>query len=262
MKIEIVTNQLHLPTTMDFLGPNDILVLEKSTGRVMRVNGTALLGPLLDVNVAVGQERGMIGIAITKDTPYDSNPRYVFLYFTEAKLKDGGDPIGNRLYRYELHADRLLNPKLILDLPINPGPFHNGGLIKIGPDNNIYIMIGDLFKSETNDPQTTKTQNIKNGTEPVGIGGILRLNEQGQPLGNGILGKKYPLNLYYAYGIRNGFGMDFDPLTGNLWDTENGPNFGDEINLVEPGFNSGWKKVQGIWKVNGSRVIEVREDYP
>jgi aldose sugar dehydrogenase len=42
--------------------------------------------------------------------------------------------------------------------------------------------------------------------------------------------------------------MDFDPLTGNLWDTENGPAFGDEINLVEPGFNSGWNKVQGIWK--------------
>ena len=50
---------------------------------------------------------------------------------------------------------------------------------------------------------------------------------------------------YYAYGIRNSFGMDFDPVTGNLWDTENGPSYGDEINLVEPGFNSGWQVVQG-----------------
>src|SRR5262249_800099 len=47
-------------------------------------------------------------------------------------------------------------------------------------------------------------------------------------------------------GIRNSFGMDFDPVTGKLWDTENGPNYGDEINVVEPGFNSGWVKVQGI----------------
>ena len=46
--------------------------------------------------------------------------------------------------------------------------------------------------------------------------------------------------------------MDFDPLTGALWDTENGPTFGDEINLVEPGFNSGWKQIQGIWKVNAT----------
>jgi glucose/arabinose dehydrogenase len=43
--------------------------------------------------------------------------------------------------------------------------------------------------------------------------------------------------------------MDFDPLTGKLWDLEDGPKFGDEINLIEPGFNSGWRKVQGIWKV-------------
>ena len=66
----------------------------------------------------------------------------------------------------------------------------------------------------------------------------------------GILGEEHPLNMYYAYGIRNSFGLDFDPVTGNLQDTENGPHFGDEINLVEPGFNSGWKKVQGIWSLN------------
>ena len=50
--------------------------------------------------------------------------------------------------------------------------------------------------------------------------------------------------------LRNSYGIDFDPVTGKLWDTENGPAFGDEINLVEPGFNSGWRKVQGIWDVN------------
>jgi aldose sugar dehydrogenase len=55
------------------------------------------------------------------------------------------------------------------------------------------------------------------------------------------------LNYYYAYGIRNSFGIDFDPVTGNLWDTENGPAYGDEINLVRPGFNSGYYPVQGIW---------------
>ena len=55
------------------------------------------------------------------------------------------------------------------------------------------------------------------------------------------------MNLYFAYGIRNSFGLDWDPITGHLWDTENGPHYGDELNLVEPGFNSGWVKVQGIW---------------
>ena len=55
-----------------------------------------------------------------------------------------------------------------------------------------------------------------------------------------------PLRLYYAYGIRNSFGIDFDPVSGNLWDTENGRSTGDEINLVEPGFNSGWNEIYGF----------------
>lgn len=58
---------------------------------------------------------------------------------------------------------------------------------------------------------------------------------------------KSPMKYYYAYGIRNSFGLDIDPVTGKLWDTENGPHYGDEVNLVERGFNSGWAKFQGPW---------------
>ena len=61
-----------------------------------------------------------------------------------------------------------------------------------------------------------------------------------------------PLRIYYAYGIRNSFGIDFDPVSGNLWDTENGPGNGDEINLVLPGFNSGWQQVQGLASMEDS----------
>ena len=62
--------------------------------------------------------------------------------------------------------------------------------------------------------------------------------------------------MYYAYGIRNSFGIDFDPVTGDLWDTENGESVGDEINLVKPGFNSGWNKVQGVWVGTASDLNE------
>ena len=79
------------------------------------------------------------------------------------------------------------------------------------------------------------------------------ISQEGKAIENGILGNTYPLNLYYAYGIRNSFGFDFDPVTGNLWDTENGLRCCDEINLVEKGFNSGWDKVQGFWKTNHSQ---------
>jgi glucose/arabinose dehydrogenase len=182
-------------------------------------------------------------------------PTNVFLYFTESASKDGTDvsegksPLGNRLYRYELVGDKLINPKLLLDLPASPGPAHNGGKITIGPDGNVYVVIGDLSGHRT------KAQNFKNGPDPDGTSAIYRITRDGNAVSNPIFGRNESMTKYYAYGIRNGFGLDHDPVTGNLWDTENGNNFGDEINLVEPGFNSGWDSVQGLWNPYGSKSI-------
>jgi aldose sugar dehydrogenase len=255
LHVELVSDGPELPTSMAFLGPDDILVLEKDKGTVQRiVNGKMLPEPLLDVNVANKSERGMLGIAVTKNGT--TNNTYVFVYFTES-IQDGNDdcpkndfcnpgndPLGNRLYRYELLNDKLVNPVLLLDLPATSGPAHNGGAITIGPDNNVYLPIGEL-----------REEDIQKVSSADGRGGILRVTQTGEVVGGergqGILGNTYPLNLYYAYGIRNSFGIDFDPVTGKLWDTENGPGFGDEINLVEPGFNSGWNEVQGIWPRKG-----------
>ena len=95
---------------------------------------------------------------------------------------------------------------------------------------------------------TTKAQNLQNGSNADGTSGILRVTQDGKAVNDeGIIGQKFPLNLYYAYGMWNSFGFDFDPLSKILWDTENGLVFGDEINLVEPGFNSGYNKIDGLW---------------
>lgn len=253
LKITTIAEGLSTPTTMAFVGPDDILVLEKDTGMVKRiVNGKVLPKPVLDVNVANSIERCLCGIAVSKD----GSTTYVFIYYTEIDGKDGEDkagkqPIGNRVYRYELSGDALINPILLMDLPANPGPRHNGGNIIIGPDNNIYVAIGDVDGSFKGPTTETKTQNYKNGIDPDGRSGILRITQNGQPT-DGILGDSIPLRLYYAYGIRNSFGMDFDPISGNLWDTENGPGNGDEINLVLPGFNSGWQQVQGLASMEDS----------
>jgi glucose/arabinose dehydrogenase len=244
LKVETVFTGLVRPTSMAFLGPNDILVLEKNTGNVHRImNGQMLPQPLLHANVATQVERGMLGIAVTRNGP----TTYVFLYYTEAS---GGvdNSIGNRLYRYELANNQLINPKLLLDLPAipsNPNSVrfeHNGGKLVVGPDNNVYLIIGDVGG------HMTQSENAIGGPLPDGTGGVLRVTQDGDavipnsPLGNDT---DPTLNKYYAYGIRNSFGIDFDPVTRKLWDTENGPTFGDEINLVEPGFNSGWTKIQG-----------------
>ena len=128
---------------------------------------------------------------------------------------------------------------------------HEGGVVKIGPDGNVYLVVGDLRSiPETGNIVKSKAVNYIDGIDPDGRAGILRFNIHGEPVNQkGILGDTYPLNLYYAYGIRNSFGFAFDPVTGKLWDTENGPNYGDEINLVEPGFNSGWGMFMGNKRV-------------
>jgi len=263
-KAEIVFKGLRYSTSMVFLGPNDILVAEKDSGTVRRiVNGAMLQQPLLDVNVATYGHRGMLGIAVdssflenrsgewhnNNSTATPTIPTYVFLYYTEAQGEDGDDitkgkePLGNRLYRYELVNNKLVNPKLLLDLPATPGAIGIGGKVMVGPDNNVYVTIGDVGI----DGHDTKAQNVQNGLDADGTSGILRISKDGSAILPAVLGNKFPLNLYYSYGIWNSFGIDFDPVTGNLWDTENGLIFGDEINLVEPGFNSGYTKIDGIW---------------
>jgi glucose/arabinose dehydrogenase len=243
LTVEQVTGGLISPTTMAFLDEDTILVLEKDNGRVRAIeNGMLQPEPLLDVAVANDGERGLLGAAVSRE---NESTTYVFLYFTESGGGVDGDdiqgasPAGNRLYRYELQGGRLVNPLLLLDLPALPGPRYNGGPVVIGPDNNVYVIIGDVGG------HTTMVQNFENGSEPDGTSGILRVSKNGEDpepvIGTGAFGK-----YYFAYGMRSGDGMDFDPMTGLLWDTENGAPFVDEINLVDAGFNSGWKIVQGM----------------
>jgi glucose/arabinose dehydrogenase len=236
LKVEQVVSGLSSPTTMAFIGANDILVLQKNNGKVRRVIGGVLqAGEVLDVDVDNDSERGLLGLAIHPNFPTTS---FVYLYYTESSTgSDGGSPLGNRVYRYSWNGSALVSPLLILDLPATPGPNHDGGVITFGPDGKLYVIIGDLNRNG-------QLQNFSNGL-PDDTSVILRLNDDGSvptdnpfPLGD-------PVNRYYAYGIRNSFGMAFDPVTGKLWDTENGPDEYDEINLVEPGFNSGWEKIMG-----------------
>ena len=242
---EKVVGGLETPTGIAFIGENDILAVEKNSGKVLRIlYGDVLPEPLIDVNVANEVERGLLGISVANNSA--NSKLYVFLFYTEAQDRDGSEAVGNRLYRYELTGNKLINPKLLLDLPFLPGPAHNGGVVTVGPDNHVYVVVGNLLASASERFEgNSLDQNIENGNAPDGRGGILTVTQDGDLVnGGGILGDEPPLDLYYAYGIRNSFGLTFDPVSGHLWDTENGGAY-DEINLVEPGFNSGWEKVNG-----------------
>src|SRR5919202_4432733 len=239
LKVEQMINTgLKRTTSMAFLGPNDILVLEKNTGKVHRIlTGKILPQPLLDVNVANEAERGLLGIAVAKNdnaSTENGNTRHVFLYYTESGGgKDGDDapkvspagtatttpdkdnttranirnsgadtvsPAGNRLYRYDLdlnnnnNNNKLTNPKLLLNLPASPPPGregteknHNGGKVLIGPDNNVYVGIGDVGGHDG------QSENNPNGPAPDGTGGILRITQDGQLVDNPPLGTTIPM---------------------------------------------------------------------
>ncbi|AFU58582.1 putative quinoprotein glucose/ sorbosone dehydrogenase [Candidatus Nitrososphaera gargensis Ga9.2] len=228
LRVEKVIEGLVQPTSMAFLDHDDLLILQKNDGRVRHVtNGTLQPDPVHEVSVDGVSERGMLGVAVANAT---GDSKTVFLYYTES---DGGE-IRNRVYRHDdwSGSGNLGGGTLILDLPGEPGPNHDGGKMIIGPDGMLYTVIGDLNRNGM-------LQNFPNGPEPDDTSVIFRVDRDGNAVNNGTNNK------YYAYGIRNSFGLDFDPLTGILWDTENGPAGYDEINVVEQGFNSGWEQIMG-----------------
>jgi len=216
---------LEYPTTMCFIG-DDMLVLEKNTGKVIRIkdNGVHYNEPVLDVAVDAHWESGLLGITCISN--------HVFLYFSESesgsdttKLHD--EPMKNGVYRYDWNGEKLINPILIKELPgnLDGGHRHNGGAMT-NQNNQIYFVIGDLGQRAT-------FQNIPNKTI-YETSSIFKIDTESS---NSVE--------LFAMGIRNSFGLAVDPETGYLWDTENSAHYYDEINLVKSGFNSGWVHVMG-----------------
>jgi glucose/arabinose dehydrogenase len=272
LEVELMTDELSSPTSMAFIGNDgDMLILEKSGEVVLFDNVNKSKTVLLNLTVNDQNERGLLGVAVlndrsgtytiaTRDSDNNSTsdsraappslgrPTFVFFYLTEASKEDRSQVLGNRVYRFVWNdTDKSLsNGTLILDLPVLPGQNHNGGKLIADLENrHIYAVIGDLNRKGM-------LQNFKNGSLPDDTSVILRINPDGSPAqGNPLLtvsrlnGSYSNLSKYYAYGIRNSFGLAIDPVTGILWDTENGPDRFDEINIVRPGFNSGWAMVMG-----------------
>ena len=254
LKAELIVSGLEFPTSIAFLDKNDFLIIEKETGLVKRVTDGKILEPLLQLTVSGKDERGLLGIDIDKKQYSGFEVIYVYLSYVECESKESCE---NKVVRYELDNEnnKLIYPKEIFSIKSFPDDSHVGGVVKVGPDHNVYVTVGDFTCTDC-PPFKTLAENFENSIPPDGRAGILRMSPDGEPVDNGIIGKEPPLNLYFAYGVRNSFGIDFDPLTGYLWDTENGPDYGDEINLVEQGFNSGALKIFGKSESNSNSNYE------
>ncbi len=247
------TAGLDAPTGFAFIGQNELFVIEKATGRVKRVVNGVVTGTVLDVDVTHNSERGLLGIAAHPD--FDTKP-FVYLYFSANNA--GSDSSSNstwtenRLSRFTWNGS-VLDPasqvpllRFANDPAQSNGPNHDGGPLVFGSNGKLFGTTGDLNRRRAE-------QNRQNQADvSAKVGGIYRLEAPGDVTDGADAADNPFINhpnadfrKWFAYGVRNTFGVAFDPVTGALWDTENGPGTFDEINLVAPGFNSGWSPIMG-----------------
>jgi len=287
LAVKPVVSGLTTPTAMAFLEPADFLVLEKNTGQVKHVVDGVIQGTVLDLAVNFGSERGLLGIALHPDFPV--NPG-VYLYWTESTT--GADTsvlsetslLGNRVDRYEWDGASLAfdqNIVMIRAIQQDAGQpergNHDGGVITFGHDGKLYVITGDVGRRgnlqnlpcgpTATCPGPTVPDDQFGGPEPDNAhrtGTVLRLNDDGTaPSDNpffaagAAMGGEVGANLQkiYSYGHRNSFGLAVDPLSGNVWDQENGDDSFSELNRLEPGMNGGWIQIAGP----AERVAQFKE---
>lgn len=328
LAVRTAADGLVTPISVAFLGPNDMLVLEKQTGRVQRVVNGEVAGTAVDLAVNNASERGLLGVALHPAFP--AVP-WVYLYWScKSTLPQDDDPfrpeeqrcsddpaamfgadsddtlqvplLGNRVDRFRWNGITLTYDSNLIQLrsfqndggPVPPGQNdeaqppranHDGGVIDFGPDGKLYVQIGDVgrrgqLQNLPCGPTATTCPGPLTPDDQFGgpmaddahlTGGFLRLNDDGStPSDNpffaagAALGGEVGANVQklFAYGIRNAFGFDFDPVSGALWDEQNGDDSFTEINRVEPGANLGWIQVMGpVDRIEQFKEIETSPQF-
>jgi len=290
--VRAVATGLELPTSMAFLGNNDMLVLEKNTGQVERVVGGVVQSTVLDLAVNSASERGLLGMALHPDFP--ANPG-VYLYWTESTT--GADTnvlaqtplLGNRVDRYVWNRSALMFDRNLIRLRaiqqdasngVERGN-HDGGVLAFGADGKLFVFVGDLGRRGQlqnlpcgpKDPMLPCPPTVPDdqfgGPQPDNAhlsGVVLRLNDDGTaPSDNpffaagATMGGEAGANIQkiFSYGHRNSFGMAVDPMSGGVWLQENGDDTFSELNLVESGTNGGWVQIAGpVERIDEFKQIE------
>ncbi len=218
-RIETVAQNLEIPWEMVFLPNNDILLTERVGNLKLISNGqTKTIAKISDVKPY--GEGGLMGLAIHSN--FKSN-KYIYLYYT---YSGNENKTLNRVVRYKFENNALSQQKILID-NIPGAIFHNGGRIKFGPDNYLYITTGDSLE-----PSLAQDKNSLAGK-------ILRVTDEGKPAPSNPF-----KNQVYSYGHRNPQGLSWDNQ-GRLWETEHGQSATDEVNLIVKGKNYGWPLIRG-----------------
>lgn len=220
-EVSDVVTGLEAPWGLAFLPDGSALVTERDSARVMRVEDgevSRVGGPgaeQIERAVVARSEGGLLGIAVSPDFAQD---RLVFVYLTASE--------DNRILRLELDGEELAEGEVVVD-GIPKGRNHNGGRLAFGPDGYLYATTGDIYQVE-------RAQN----RDSLG-GKILRMTKDGEPAPDNPFG-----SLVWTFGHRNVQGIGW-AVDGRMFASEFGQDTWDELNLIEPGENYGWPRVEG-----------------
>ena len=218
---ETVVRNLEVPWSLAF-APDGRLFITERPGRVRVVqDGVLLTSPALTLaDVFATGEAGLLGLVL--DPAFTQN-RYVYLLYTRAR--PGLAPV-NRVARFRELNNTLAEAVVLLD-DIPAANSHDGGRLRFGPDGALYITMGDARDLDA--PQDLASLSGK----------ILRINPDGTtPADNPFASP------VYSYGHRNPQGLDWHPVTGELWATEHGDVGNDEVNRIDAGANYGWPVIE------------------
>jgi aldose sugar dehydrogenase len=217
-----VKGGLNAPVAFTFAPNGRIFYVERLTGEIHILNPATDRTPLFftipHVVGSTGDERGLLGIALHPNFPQKP---FVYVYAT----RNVGGHLRNQILRLTDVSGKGHRLRVLWSAPASSDPYHNGGRILFGPDGMLYAVVG-----EGHDP--SNSQDLSHNDR----GKILRMTPNGGIPGDNPFANKR----IYSYGHRNSFGFTFDPSTGDLWETENGPECNDEVNRIVAGDNYGW----------------------
>jgi glucose/arabinose dehydrogenase len=240
VRVSVLTRDLSHPWAIAFL-PDDSMLVTERPGR-LRIIRNGVLDPTPVAGVPPVRAAGLGGLEDVALHPRFADNHFVYLTYIKPVDKDRGTPA---VARGRFEHGTLVDVKDLL--VTDPGPVGSSAVnsrVAFGPDGMLYISTGGNIGTMAQDPASLR-------------GKILRLRDDGSvPEDNPFIGRAGYRPEVYTLGHRNSLALIVHPMTGGLWNNENGPNGGDEINRIVAGRNYGWPLVSFGRDYPGPRISE------
>lgn len=234
-----VADGLQNPWSMAFLPNGDMLVTERGSQTAASAQLRAIRGGKLQPEpisglpaIRVGNQGGLLDVV-----PHPNFAQNQLIYISYSKPSADGATGTTAIIRGRLQGNALTNvEEIFLAEAWSKGQGHYGSRLAFDANGFLFITIGDRQAPPSGNLETHPAQDLSNHQ-----GTVIRLHDDGRvPADNPFVGRANAKPEIWSYGHRSPQGLAIDPATGNIWESEHGPQGGDELNLIEKGANYGW----------------------